>query len=108
MRSMMRFVALLFVFSISFPALSQVSVDEALAAESRPDEDRARDAGRMPAQVLEFFGIGAGSREQTTGRPAPRTGLGPARADNRENPRPTWGWAARRAVGRADPETRRR
>ena len=62
MRSMMRFVALLFVFSISFPALSQVSVDEALAAESRPDEDRARDAGRMPAQVLEFFGIGAGSR----------------------------------------------
>ena len=62
MRSMMRFVALLFVFSISFPAISQVSVDEALAAKSRPDEDRARDAGRMPAQVLEFFGIGAGSR----------------------------------------------
>ena len=62
MRSMMRFVALLFVFSISFPALSQVSVDEALAAASRPDEDRARDAGRMPAEVLEFFGIGAGSR----------------------------------------------
>ncbi len=62
MRSMMRFVALLFVFSISFPALSQVIVDEALAAASRPDEDRARDAGRMPAEVLEFFGIGAGSR----------------------------------------------
>ena len=62
MRSMMRFLALLFVFSISFPALSQVSVDEALAAASRPDEDRARDAGRMPAEVLEFFGIGAGSR----------------------------------------------
>ena len=62
MKSMTRFVALLFVFSISFHALSQVSVDEALAAESRPEEDRARDAGRMPAQVLEFFGIGAGSR----------------------------------------------
>ena len=58
----MRFAILLIVFSISYPVVSQVSVDEALAAASRPEEDRARDAGRMPAQVLEFFGIGAGSR----------------------------------------------
>ena len=43
-------------------AQAQVSVDEALASPARPEEDRARDAGRMPAQVLEFFGIGAGSR----------------------------------------------
>ena len=57
-----RYLCLLFVFSISLPAFSQVSVEEALAAESRSDEDRARDPGRMPAQVLEFFDIGAGSR----------------------------------------------
>ena len=62
MMNTMRFIALAFVFYVSLPALSQVSVDEALAAESRPEEDRARDAGRMPAQVLEFLGIGAGSR----------------------------------------------
>ena len=43
-------------------AQAQVSVDEALASPARSGEDRARDAGRMPAQVLEFFGIGAGSR----------------------------------------------
>ncbi len=57
-----RFIVLLIVFSISYPAISQVSVDEALAAPARSEVDRARDAGRMPAQVLEFFGIGAGSR----------------------------------------------
>ena len=58
----MRYAILLVVFSISYPVVSQISVDEALAAASRPEEDRARDAGRMPAQVLEFLGIGAGTR----------------------------------------------
>lgn len=51
-----------FVLSLTSPVFSQVSVEDALAAEGRPDEERARDAGRMPAQVLDFFGIGAGSR----------------------------------------------
>ena len=62
MTKYIRYICLLFVLSIPLPAISQVSVEEALAAEARSDEDRARDAGRMPAQVLEFFGIGAGSR----------------------------------------------
>ena len=31
-----------------------------LAAESRPAEDRARDAGRKPAEVLAWLGIGPG------------------------------------------------
>ena len=62
MTKYIKFSLLLFVFSFSLPALSQVSVEEALAAEARSDEDRARDPGRMPAQVLEFLGIGAGSR----------------------------------------------
>ena len=62
MMKYIRYIFLLFVFSFAFPAFSQVSVEDALAAEGRPDEERARDPGRMPAQVLEFFGIGAGSR----------------------------------------------
>ena len=37
MMNTMRFIALAFVFSVSLPALSQVNVDEALAAESRPE-----------------------------------------------------------------------
>ena len=57
-----RYILLLLVISFTLPAFSQVSVEDALAAEGRPDEERARDAGRMPAQVLEFFGIGAESR----------------------------------------------
>ena len=57
-----RYILLLIVFLFTLPAFSQVSVEDALAAEGRPDEERARDAGRMPAQVLEFFGIGAESR----------------------------------------------
>jgi len=38
-----------------------VSIYEAAVAnEARPDADRGRDAGRRPAQVLEFFGIQPG------------------------------------------------
>ena len=33
-----------------------------LAADSRPEEDRARDAGRKPARVIEFLGISPGMR----------------------------------------------
>ena len=62
MTKYIKFACLLFVFAFSSPVFSQVTVEEALAAEGRSDEDRARDAGRMPGQVLEFFGIGAGSR----------------------------------------------
>ena len=62
MTKYIKYLFLLIIFSFSFPTLSQVSVEEALAADGRPEEERARDAGRMPAQVLEFFGIGAGSR----------------------------------------------
>ena len=34
----------------------------ALASEGRPSEDRARDAGRKPVDVVAFFGIGPGMR----------------------------------------------
>jgi predicted methyltransferase len=33
-----------------------------LASESRPEEDRARDAGRTPADIVEFLGIEPGMR----------------------------------------------
>lgn len=39
---------------------AEVSLEMALANESRSEEDRARDEGRKPAQVIEFLGIGPG------------------------------------------------
>jgi len=36
------------------------NLEMALASESRSERDRARDAGRKPAQVIEFLGIGSG------------------------------------------------
>jgi len=43
------------------PAEPEVSVYEtAVASEARPESDRARDAGRKPAEVLEFIGIAPG------------------------------------------------
>lgn len=48
----------------STPAATTVSepasLEERLASSSRPMEDRARDAGRKPAQVIEFLGIEPG------------------------------------------------
>ena len=35
-------------------------LEMALASESRSERDRARDAGRKPAQVIEFLGVGSG------------------------------------------------
>ncbi len=34
--------------------------DAALASDARPAEEKARDASRKPAEVLNFVGIGAG------------------------------------------------
>ena len=36
------------------------TIAERIATDSRPAEDRARDAGRKPAEVLEFLGVEAG------------------------------------------------
>ncbi|HEX6999994.1 MAG TPA: methyltransferase [Gammaproteobacteria bacterium] len=41
---------------------AQADLDAILADPSRPDEDRARDEGRKPAEVIEFLGIGPGDR----------------------------------------------
>ena len=62
MRNYMRLLILLSVLLISFSAYAQTNVMDVLADPARPEEDRARDAGRKPDQVLEFFGIGAGDR----------------------------------------------
>jgi predicted methyltransferase len=40
--------------------LGQADIGAILADTSRPQADRDRDAGRAPAQVLEFFGVGPG------------------------------------------------
>ena len=42
------------------PAASASIYAAALASEARPEGDRARDAGRKPAEVLEFMGIEPG------------------------------------------------
>lgn len=36
------------------------TIEERIASDSRPEADRARDAGRKPAAVLEFLGVEAG------------------------------------------------
>ncbi|HEY8521406.1 MAG TPA: SAM-dependent methyltransferase [Gammaproteobacteria bacterium] len=41
---------------------AQADLDAILADPSRPEEDRARDESRKPAEVLEFLGIGPGDR----------------------------------------------
>jgi predicted methyltransferase len=43
-------------------SFAQTDLQTILASSARPQEDKNRDAGRQPARVLEFFGIGAGDR----------------------------------------------
>ena len=43
-------------------ATAPVDLPASLASESRSAEDRARDAGRRPAQIIEFMGIKPGMR----------------------------------------------
>lgn len=43
-------------------AVEVIDLRALLASESRPEEDRARDAGRKPAEVIEFLGIESGMR----------------------------------------------
>ena len=57
---MIRFAALVLILAFT-PVQAQDSfadrVEAAMAAETRSEADRARDANRMPVQTLEFFGI---------------------------------------------------
>jgi len=55
-------VVFIIVFSAAFPVLAQTGIQQVLADPSRPEEERARDAGRKPDQVLQFLGIGPGDR----------------------------------------------
>ncbi|MFK7915148.1 MAG: class I SAM-dependent methyltransferase [Pseudomonadales bacterium] len=51
--------ALALMLTLPVPALADLkeSLTSALAAESRPEADRARDRNRKPLQTLEFFGL---------------------------------------------------
>jgi predicted methyltransferase len=59
-------IAFLFLSLLVIPAYTDhhesalAKLEMALASESRSERDRARDAGRKPAQVIEFLGIGSG------------------------------------------------
>ena len=46
--------------SLAADAIDSASLAEALASDSRPAEDRDRDAGRKPADVIAFLGIRPG------------------------------------------------
>ena len=49
------------VFAGLGSAFAQTDIQTVLADPARPEEDRVRDAGRRPEQVLEFFGVGPGA-----------------------------------------------
>jgi len=49
------------VFAGFGSAFAQTDIQTVLADPARPEEDRVRDAGRRPEQVLEFFGVGPGA-----------------------------------------------
>ena len=59
-------IAFLFLSLLVIPGCADqhesalANLEMALASESRSERDRARDAGRKPAQVIEFLGIGSG------------------------------------------------
>ena len=55
--------SLLFVMAFAGlgSALAQTDIQAVLGDPTRPEEDRVRDAGRRPEQVLEFFGVGPGA-----------------------------------------------
>ena len=52
--------AVIVLTTVAIPTTAQADLAAALAAESRSAEDRARDAGRKPAEVLAWLGIGSG------------------------------------------------
>ena len=60
MNALSRLFVLAAVVSIPLLTTGQTTIDAILADPSRPQEDRDSDAGRAPAQVIEFFGIGPG------------------------------------------------
>jgi predicted methyltransferase len=57
-----RYFLLAAVFSASYPLFAQSDIESILADPTRPAEDRMSDARRMPAAVLDFFGIGTGDK----------------------------------------------
>ena len=62
MYAIIRQLLLISVASIPTLALAQGDLEAILSDPSRPEADRERDAGRAPAAVLGFFGIGRGDR----------------------------------------------
>ena len=48
--------------ALPLQGMAQKDLQAILSDPARPQEDRNRDAGRAPARVIEFFGIGAGDR----------------------------------------------
>lgn len=62
MRTLLAVVSSVIVAALPLDAGAQTDVRAILADTSRPQEHRDSDAGRKPAEVLEFLGVGAGDR----------------------------------------------
>ena len=60
MKGLTRLLVLGAVLWLPMPSVGQTELSAILADPSRPEQDRALDPTRAPAQVLEFFGIGPG------------------------------------------------
>jgi predicted methyltransferase len=60
MKTLTRAFVLACLLSLPALAAAQTELEAILADEARPEEDRARDEGRNPSRVLDFFDIGPG------------------------------------------------
>lgn len=60
MKPRIRLLALTAILAMPLQACAQTDIDAILGDAARPEADREADASRKPAEVLEFFGIGAG------------------------------------------------
>jgi predicted methyltransferase len=60
MKTKIRGFVVAWLFGVSTLASAQTEVEAILADPARPEEDRGRDAGRLPERVLDYFDIGAG------------------------------------------------
>lgn len=62
MKAVKRLLTLTAIAALPLASIAQTNIDAILADSSRPAADRARDASRNPAGVLEFFDIDSGDR----------------------------------------------
>src|SRR5688572_25813759 len=61
-RSLIAVLALALAAALPSTSVAQSDLRTILADSARPPQDKEQDAQRLPARVLEFFGVGTGDR----------------------------------------------